>query len=53
MHGVTVEMRNRENNICLRGQGHWNESVSFSRESGDLQQHFGEKFFILIEFPGI
>lgn len=42
MHGVTVEMRNRENNICLRGQGHWNESVSFSREAGDLQQHFGK-----------
>ncbi|XP_022646464.1 oxysterol-binding protein-related protein 11-like isoform X8 [Varroa destructor] len=40
MHGVTVEMRNRENNICLRGQGHWNESVSFSREAGDLQHHF-------------
>lgn len=42
MHGVTVEMRNRENNICLRGQGHWNESVSFSREAGDLQHHFGK-----------
>ncbi|OQR75165.1 oxysterol-binding protein-related protein 11-like [Tropilaelaps mercedesae] len=40
MHGVSVEMRNRENNICLRGQGHWNESVSFSREAGNLQQHF-------------